>query len=237
MRKLVFTVLVLVLTLNPCVVLAQRNAANHLDKQRAEQIADQFIERFEQTLDFGIVWKALRLSDPSCTQRANGILNEDDYANLKLSGDIVEKLYIATMNFYYLKNVYELSHSLIDSESEPASAPAEIEARMKRSKFFEGDEHKPQSQKEVTELIGTLDQLARLYRKHIPRKAMKSPVWRANEKYLRSRNTTDHEGVLNGSETFCIAEGSNVFIVDRGVFYFYLVNEGGKMRVAGLGID
>lgn len=66
---------------------------------------------------------------------------------------------------------------------------------------------------------------------------MKSPVWRANEKYLRSRNTTDHEGVLNGSETFCIAEGSNVFIVDRGVFYFYLVNEGGKMRVAGLGID
>jgi hypothetical protein len=66
---------------------------------------------------------------------------------------------------------------------------------------------------------------------------MKSAAWRANEKHLRSRSGTGSVGVLNGDEMFCIAKGRNVHIVDRGIFYFYMVDERGKMKVAGLGID
>jgi hypothetical protein len=47
----------------------------------------------------------------------------------------------------------------------------------------------------------------------------------------------DHSGVLNGNPTFCIPEGTNVHIVDRGIFYFYIIEEGNRMKVAGLGID
>ena len=177
------------------------------------------------------------MSDPSCTHRANGNLSENDYAKLRLNGDIIEKLYIATMNLYYLKAVYELSHTRIDSKSEDFATPAEIEVIEKRSKFFQNDDRKPQSYEEVSELIGTFDQLARLYRKYLPKEAMKSATWRANEKNLRSRSEIAYAGVLNGDETFCIAKGSNVYIVDRGIFYFYVVDEGGKMKVAGLGID
>ena len=236
MRKFVATVLFLSLTAAPHVTFTQKNSTENADKQqRAEQIADRFVERFQQTLDFGIAWKEFRLSDPSCTHRANGILSETDYAKLRLNGDIIEKLYIATMNLYYLNHIYDLSPTRIDSQSEAASA--EIEVIEKGSKFFQNADRGPQSYEEVSELIGTLDQLARLYRKYMPKEAMKSAAWRANEKQLRSRSGMGDAGVLNGDETFCIAKGRNVYIVDRGIFYFYVVDEGGKMKVAGLGID
>ena len=238
MRKFVATVLFISLTAIPHVTFTQKNSTSNTDRQRlAEQIANRFVERFRQTRDFGIVWKEFRLSDPSCTQRANGILSENDYARLRLNGDMIEKLYIATMNLYYLKAIYDLSLTRIGSQSGDASTPAEIEVIEKRSRFFQNDDRKLQSHEEVSELIGTLDQLARLYRKHITKEAMKSAALPSNEKQLRSRSGMESVGVLNGDETFCIAKGSNVYIVDRGIFYFYVVQEGGKMKVAGLGID
>jgi hypothetical protein len=176
------------------------------------------------------------MSDPSCTHRANGVLADDDYAKLRLSNEVVEKLYIATMNFYYLQAVYELSLVRIGSKSE-APTPSEVALVMKRSKIFENDEYEPRSLRDVSELIRTFDRLARLYRKYLPANAMKSATWRANERYLIGRNANDQESVMNGHKIFCVPEGTSVYIVDRGVFYFYLVDEGGKMRVAGLGID
>ena len=237
MRKFVAVVLFISLTATPHVTFAQKISTENTDKQRrAERLADRFLEQFQQTLDFGIVWKAFRLSDPSCTHRANGILDENDYAKLKPNSRIVEVLYIATMNFYFLQGVYELSLASIDSRSQDPSTPAEIEVVVKGSKFFQNDDPKLQSQEEVTELIGTFNQLARLYRQYIPKKAMKS-AWRANEKYLRATSGTDHPAVLNGDETFCLAKTTKVYIVDRGLFYFYVVDEGSKMKVAGFGID
>jgi hypothetical protein len=52
-----------------------------------------------------------------------------------------------------------------------------------------------------------------------------------------ARSGTDHGAALNGDETFCVPETTKVYIVDRGLFYFYVVEEGRKMKVAGLGID
>ncbi len=108
---------------------------------------------------------------------------------------------------------------------------------MKRSKFFQNDDRKLQSAREVGELISTFDRLSALYKRDMPAGAMKSPAWRANQKYLMTGSGVDYEGALNGSETFCIPQKTKVYIVDRGLFYFYLVEEGRKMKVAGLGID
>ena len=46
-----------------------------------------------------------------------------------------------------------------------------------------------------------------------------------------------HGGILNGDPTLCVGEPSKVYIIDRGLFYFYIVDEDGRMRVAGLGVD
>jgi hypothetical protein len=240
MRKFIATTLFISLTVTPLVTFAQKRPSEVAQKQRsAGQVADRFVERFRQTLDFGIAWKTFRLSDPSCTQRANGILSERDYERLRLSSGIIEKLYIATMNYYYLRNAYDLSVGRMDSQSASgdSSTPLEIEAVEKKSKFFQDEDHKIESVAGINELIGTFNQLAQLYRRHLPKPAMKSATWQANQKYLISRNGTDHEGILNGSETFCVSQQAKVYMVDRGLFYFYVVEEGGKMRVAGFGID
>jgi len=69
-----------------------------------------------------------------------------------------------------------------------------------------------------------------------PAGAMNSPTWRANQQYLIARGM-DQEGALNGNATFCVPQQTKVYIVDRGLFYLYVVEEGRKMKVAGLGID
>lgn len=238
MKKLVVLLFIFVAA-NPHVVFAQKNSGDHAKQRRAEQVADRFVNRFRATLDFGIAWKAFRLSDPSCTHRANGILSDSDYERLKLSSRTIEKLYIATMNYYYLMAVHDLSLSRIDSQSDSDDSltPNEVEVILQRSKFFQNDDRKPQNAKEVGELISTFDQLSALYRKYMPAGAMKSPAWRANQKHLITSSGTDHRGALNGSQTFCIPQKTRVYIVNRGLFYLYVVEERRKMKVAGLGID
>jgi len=220
-------------------VFAQKDATEHAKQRRAAQVADRFVNRFRVTLDFGMAWKAFRLSDPSCTHRANGMLNQSDYERLKLSSRTIEKLYIATMNYYYLRFVHDLSLAPIESQSDSDDSltPNEVNLIVKRSKFFQNDDRDPQNAKEVGELISTFDRLSAVYRKKMPARAMKSPAWRANQKYLISMNNMDHVGALNGDATFCVPEQTKVYIVNRGLFYFYVVEVGRKMKVAGLGID
>jgi hypothetical protein len=235
MKKLVLLLFIAVAA-NPHVMFAQNSSTEHAKQRRAGQVADHFVNRFRATLDFGMAWKAFRLSDASCTHRANGILDQSDYERLNLDSRTIEKLYIATMNYYYLMNVHDLSLTRIDSQSDSDDSltPNEVKVIVKRSKFFQNDDRKLQNANEVGELISTFNQLSALYRKNMPAGAMKSPAWRANQKYLRA----DVDGsAQNGAETFCVPEKDKVYIIDRGLFYFYVVEEGHKMKIAGLGID
>src|SRR5678809_1589710 len=101
MKKLVVLLFIFVAA-NPHIIFAQKDSTEPAKQRRAGQVADRFVNRFRATLDFGMAWKAFRLSDPSCTHRANGILDESDYERLNLDSRTIEKLYIATMNYYYL---------------------------------------------------------------------------------------------------------------------------------------
>ena len=89
---------------------------------------------------------------------------------------MIERLYVATMNLYYLKAVYDFSVARIDlrSASEEPPTPRKIETVYKKSKFFQNDDRKPQSPDEISELIQTFDQLAQLYRQYSPKQAMRS---------------------------------------------------------------
>lgn len=140
----------------PHVTFAQKNSTEHAKQRRAEQVADRFVNRFRATLDFGIAWKAFRLSDPSCTHRANGNLGESDYERFKLSNRTIEKLYISTMNLYYLIGVYELSLARIgsQSDSDDSLAPNEVNVIQKRSKFEKAHNFVVPISKEYAEAFG-----------------------------------------------------------------------------------
>jgi len=235
-----WSILLFLLIANPCITVPQKiPSGGARENVRAARVADRFMEMFRKTRDFGIVWKRFRMSDPSCTHRANGLLTQSDYERLKLGGRTIEKLYIATMNFYFLQAASELSLERIDSQSDSAQsiAPREIERIEKRSKFFQDDERQIHNVNEVKELIRTLDKLTAVYRRQMPKATMTSSAWRENQKYLMARSGMGHADVLNGNETFCVPAQTKLYIIDRGIFYFYMVEERGKMRVAGLGID
>ena len=66
---------------------------------------------------------------------------------------------------------------------------------------------------------------------------MRSAAWNANMKYFLSRGGITHLGTGTGHSDLCIPDGQKYFIVDRGLFYFYMIEENGRMKVAELAVD
>jgi len=56
-------------------------------------------------------------------------------------------------------------------------------------------------------------------------------------KYFLSRGGITHLGTGTGHSDLCIPDGQKYFIVDRGLFYFYMIEENGRMKVAELAVD
>ena len=100
------------------------------DRQKlelAEKSADRFVERFRQTLDFGTVWPEFHMSDISCTVKTTGYFNLNDYKRLKIDNELLERFYVAVMNYFYLKGVHDLTVSPSDFNlSDDAIEPKEI---------------------------------------------------------------------------------------------------------------
>ena len=243
MRMLASLLILLSLALSTsCVALAQEMSL--IDRQKlkqAERTADRFVERYRQTLDFGTVWKEFQVSDASCNYKLNGPWNEEDYERLKLNDVSIERLYVAYMNCFYLSFAYRLSvlHATEDADDERAAEkrlPNEI--RMAERKLLNiGGRTRPQNTKEVEEEVAELQQLARIWRKHMPHNVMRSVAWRANVKNALRREGIGHLGVGTGGEwTLCIPDGVKYYYVDRGLFYFYFVEEKGRMKVVRFGM-
>lgn len=198
----------------------------------AEKSADRFVERFRQTLDFGTVWSEFHMSDISCTVRTIG------FVSLKFENELLERLYVAVMNYFYLKGVHDLTVSRGDSNlAGDAIEPKEIWLTERRSVYVKTNGKEPETARDVEQMIVELRRLARLYRKYMPRNAMRSAAWRVRNNDRMNRSSTTHPGVSAGDPNFCILETTKVYIVDRGLFYFYIIEEKGKMKIAGLAID
>jgi hypothetical protein len=213
--------------------------------RQAERTADRFVERFRQTLDFGTVWRETQVSDASCNYRRNGPWETKDYERLKLNDALVESLYLAYMNCFYLSFAYRLSLTRIteDEGYDRAIAkllPEEIRAAERKLVDIEAGHEgrlRPQQAREVEAVVAELNRLAGIWRKHLPRNVMRSAVWRANVKYLLSKEGLGHLGVYRGGHTnFCIPNDVKYYVVDRALFYFYFIEEKGRMKVAGLGV-
>ena len=52
-----------------------------------------------------------------------------------------------------------------------------------------------------------------------------------------NRGGVTHLGVSTGHPDLCIPDTTKYYLVDRGLFYFYIVEEKGKMKIADLAVD
>jgi hypothetical protein len=172
------------------------------------------------------------MSDISCTVKTPGAFS------LKFETELLERLYVALMNYFYLKGVHDLTVSRSDSNlSDDAIEPKEIWLTERRSVYVKTNGKEPETAREVEQMIVERRRLARLYRKYMPRNAMWSAAWRARNSDLMNMSGTTHLGVSAGDPNFCSPKATKVYIVDRGLFYFYIIEEKGKMKIAGLAID
>ncbi len=232
-------ILVVITLSQPIGVLSQELTPEDRHKlELAAKSADRFVERFRQTLDFGTVWPEFHMSDISCTVKTTGYFSSNDYKRLKIDNELLERFYVAVMNYFYLKGVHDLTVSRLDSDlSEDAIMPKEIRLTERRLVYVKTNGKEPKTARDLEQMTVELRRMARLYRKFMPRNAMRSAAWRANKNYLMNRGNTTHLGVSSGHPDFCIPETTKCYIVDRGLFYFYIIEEKGKMKIAGLAID
>jgi hypothetical protein len=212
------------------------------DRERltlAEKMADTFVERFRQTMNFGPLWKEFRAEQFGCRLiKSDLITNVSDEEKVKIGIPLLERAYIAFMNYFYLKGAHDLSLPQTNSDAtEEQITPKEILKAENSSVYARTNGKSPHTSKEIEEYIIELNRLARLYRKYMPRNVMRSAAWRAHYKYLTSRGGVTHLGVDSGHPDFCIPENTKYYIVDKGLFYFYIVEEKGKMKVAELAVD
>lgn len=205
---------------------------------RARRTANSFVERFRQTLDFGEVWKEFQVSDPSCNYQANGLWDAEDQDRARLSDALIEEHYVAFSNCIYLAFAYRL-HTLRWQEVDVVPEkrlPKVIQVAEKKMEQING--RSPQDANEAKVMISELRELAKVWRKHMPANRMRSRVWRANIRMIVNRDDgIAHLSVGEGGEwTLCIPRGAKYYIVDTGLFYFYFVEEKGRMRVARFGL-
>lgn len=204
----------------------------------ARRTADRFVERFRQTLDFGKVWKEFQVSDPSCNYQANGLWDAEDQDRARLSSALIEEHYIAFANCLYLALAYRL-HTLRWQEEDDVAEkhlPKAIQVAEKKMEQING--RRPQDSNEAKVMISELRELANVWRKHMPANRMRSRLWRANIRMIVNlEDGIAHLDVGEGGEwDLCIPRGAKYYIVDSGLFYFYFVEENGRMKVARFGI-
>ena len=229
-------VLLALLLGSSCCALAQEISAVDREKLRqAERTADRFVERYRQTLDFGTVWREFQVSDASCNYRLDGPWHAEEYARLRLNDSLVKRLYISYMNCVYLCFAYRISILRYDRDVERR---LHKEIRAAERKWENVGRPKPQDAKGVEEVVAELDQLARIWRRHLPHNVMRSAIWRANIKYLVSVDDgIGHLGVKRGGQwDLCIPDGVTYYFVDRGLFYFFFIEEKDRMKVVRFGL-
>ncbi len=227
--------------LSSSIIAASDQVLSPTDRKKlrlAEMTADRFVSRFRQILDFGTVWKEFRAEKFNCRLiKSDLVTNVNDEEKVKIGAAVLERAYIAFMNYYYLKSVHDLSLARFDSdETEEQITPKKILQMENSSIYAKTNGKEPKSAKEIEEYIVELNRLSRLYRKHMPRNAMRSAAWRANYKYLVNRGGITHFGVRSGHSDLCIPNNVKYYIVSRGVFYFYIVEENGRMKVVELAV-
>ena|SRR5215204_1381759 len=240
MRKSLLLVLIIVLLLCSGITLKGELSTLRGDtrvmsqdaKRRASAVADRFLIRFRETLDFGTVFDEMGSSNALLGLRSTkffegfqfdpDLLHRTDDASLG-------RAYKAMMNVYYLGMLYSISKCT--GEQEP-KIPEDIEAALKASKFSDATIKTAQ---EMEEYISLNNQLAALYKKHLSRDVFESAAYGKKFARIEKQREKDHVA-FNNYEDFGVPKGYPVYLAQRDFFSIALVEEAGEMKVIRLGI-
>lgn len=222
----------------------QSQSKKPVDLRQVDQIANYFIHRFHETLDFGIAFDEVAVPDAvQRLQRARFFQTLDLSDSLAEEMDSVTagRLYKVFMSFYYLRGIYAISIKVGLTDIERAPLPAEIREAIQNSHLrftltdSVEDPPKITTAQELKQYIADLEHIARLYKKHLPRNVFNSPTYKANvETFNRDRGKPVQ--IFNGYEQLGINKDEKVYVVRRDIFTLYIIRRGSQFRVLTLGV-
>jgi len=212
--------------------------------RRAEALADRFVTRFVTTLDFKHVYEEMYVDDKRLRRRdldyiLSGIVSKELIA--QLDDGSVGRLYTSFMNTTYLSWLYALNKPRgLSDDDFPRDVNAEIKrTAFNRCRFLDRhedcrkvDEEVFKTKRDLEWFISTSDRLSSLFRKHIPRRPLRSLAYNRNVRDLVWNGRPSR--IDNGDSYFDISQTTPVYEVSRGMFLFQIIEEQGAMRVFNL---
>jgi hypothetical protein len=232
---------------------AQNTPAEQENVRRAEQLADSFVQRFKETLDFEVVYREFFSVDMA--KRSPYISmpwseNRHEEMMKQISPAEAEQAYINFMSLYYLMGLYSANLLTEEEESndelnyEEVFSP-ELVATMKEPTicgFFseylkagacQDNTDSFQDGERVRQFIRDANRLAPLFRKYMPPEPFDSPKYK---EHLKQLEWDGRETSVNRSDYFDSGEPITMYQVYRGLFVLNIVEENGEMRVGGIPI-
>lgn len=222
------------------------SVAREKKRCRTEAAADLFIKKFHETLDFGVAFDQLAVSD--AIQR---LRRTDDIKGLGLTEELdksiddetAARFYKDSMNFIHLMNVYGASLKVGSSDPDIASLPEDMLKVINSSKqlkhiFSDSVEDFPNvaNLNELRRYMTDLNRMSALYRKHLRRNVFTSQTYRKNIETLEKERGQRFQ-VSKGDDHFSVDEKTEVYSLCRDIFCFEFVEEHGRLKVLGLVFD
>lgn len=213
----------------------------------AEKLADRFVQRFAETLDFGVVYKEFFVSNRKQrlydAVRLAGRASKQNRLD-ETAPELMEQYYVAFMNFYFLNGLYGMNVCSVD-ENDPKACkeeyplPPDALTVVSNSRYFGlllrddccGDgEEDFRTVDDLKEYIADANKINGILRQHIPEKPFDSQLYRDNirEMVYYGKKTS----VLTyADEDLGIELGVKRYQVVREIFALNIIEEKGEMKV------
>jgi TonB family protein len=217
--------------------------------RRASEAADQFIRRWHETLDLNVLFDEMYVSDPG-QRRKNAELFYGVYIFLTGTGgdpaieegideQVMREGFFAFWNAAYLGQEY----GLVCSRPEDNDSALNDKLEKAREKLRKGgrrelDETKMRL-KPVRNYIARVNVISSLLRKRLPVEVFSSACYEENSRRQQSwwGGAAPSFRIIRGMEDFGVPPDVEVYWIERGIFEFYFVEEGGVLKVLTLGFE
>lgn len=221
------------------------SAQTNAKQQLAEAAADRIVKRFHEALDFGVVYNELYVSKPSLRKAEVQIIMEnmirqgDHFSpegeqavarsrNIDFSS--MERAYVALSNFHWLSDASVMTHPKDDKQFEKAfkDAYAKYLDPMNDEKQWPIVTNSQLDEK----MTARFDGIATFFRQSIDKTKFDTPEFKRREATIEESRPPDSVELFKALfEPFGLKPTDNLYLVRRGGFYFYLLEENGEFRM------
>lgn len=216
----------------------------------ANKAADRFIKRFRETLDVGIVFDEMAVSD-AIPRLRKAHPRQFGWVQSSLLDSIddltARRLYVATTNSYYMGLVYSAKFKGSELIDDHAPMPPKLRELVLKSHWLRGaldesdvDIPGPASMADLLQYICEWERAAAIYKELIPPDVFDSSIYKENIEILKSRREGPEIEVFDSSEGFeslGLKEHAKVYFVRRDLFTLMLIEENSEFRILGFDLS